>query len=51
MIDNFIDILRSVIGSPPAGLEYLEYLCAFALVMFSLVVIFKIFEALVSVFR
>ena len=31
-----IDILRSLIGSPPVGLEFLEYLFAFVLVAFAL---------------
>lgn len=34
-----LDILRSLIGSAPAGLEFLEYIFSFVLVVFGLFIV------------
>lgn len=34
-----LDILRNLVGSAPAGLEFLEYIFSFVLVMFGIFVV------------
>lgn len=34
-----LDILRQLVGSAPAGLEFLEYIFSFVLVMFGLFIV------------
>lgn len=42
------EILESLIGTPPEGLEWLAYLFSFLLVVFGLLIIFGIFKKLFS---
>lgn len=47
-METFVELVRSVLGSPPVGFEFLEYvICAFLLFF----VCFSIFYLLSAVFR
>ena len=48
MLDSYVEYIRSLIGSPPVGYEYLEYFVLAGVMFFSL---WAIYFLLVSIFK
>lgn len=42
---------REIIGSPPLGFEFLEYFFGFALVLFGLFIVYRLFLAILEIFK
>ncbi len=45
------DYVRQIIGQAPPGFGFLEYIFGFLLLCFMLFIVYKVFEAFISIFR
>ncbi len=48
---TIFDYVRQIIGQAPSGFGFLEYIFGFVLLSFMLFVLYKVFEAFISMFR
>lgn len=45
-----VDVLTSIIGSPPLGFDFAQYIVSFILVLFGLFIVYRLFRAILEIF-
>lgn len=48
---ELLELIRSLLGTVPAGYEFLEYIVLFVLLLFGLFIVFGIMRAFFGLFR
>ncbi len=46
-----LEAFKNIIGSPPLGFEFAEYFFSFALVLFGLFIVYRLFLAILEIFK
>lgn len=48
---DLLELIRSLLGIPPVGYEFLEYIILFVLLLFGLFIVYGIMQAFFGLFR